>query len=728
MSRVCALAFLCLGVNGEALDTANNGGHPISKVISMLKNLKEKSVNGGHEEAASYQEFHRWCSESVVSLTDAIADEKAQIAELDDLLSGKTAKRETLRRELVELDDQRADMAKSEANATAQREDEAQAYSKRGKALAGTIEAMEAAIHVLNSAEQSTEPVRLAQVSVRKALALISFDTSVTGAELNELQAFAEPKKEAEDAVTTRPKQLAQGGLSTHVDEYDFKSEKVIELLKKLRLRFQDDHRAAIKGEADSQNSFALERLARSNAIKAAQASQQKKYELFKKVEGTIADTTASLKNENDDLEADSKTLTDTQNQCATKKGEWENRNEVRRAEIAAMDAAIEILAKATGVRTEAPSNPIPPASPVDFLQLDYSSRSPRMAVVALLHKAAQKTNSKALERLAVEIKAHLSDPFDQVSNMIQKMTFRLMDQQRQEDEHKQWCDQEVSKTSTMMDDKSDKMKLLQAEIAREKSATIRLSEEIESSYHTIEGINKFTQDATEIRQTGKKENRLAIKDSDAAQQALEDAIAVLRSFYMDSGKIPKEPWEFLQEPGIHPSDPVHLPKKPDLWGSTYTGVADPMAQPTGIISVLEGVMSEFSKMSADTKAQEAVDQSEYERSMADSKIEKTRRTTEVEMKSNEKKRRADKMQLLHREDKGVANEYTASHKYSEDLEKACLGGATHESHETRKAARAEEIEALAKAQVVLGDASKEHKAKGSSLFLEVKRHTQLAP
>merc|ERR1719488_156714 len=130
------------------------------------------------------------------------------------------------------------------------------------------------------------------------------------------------------------------------------------------------------------------------------------------------------------------------------------------------MNQAKKILSKSTGVRTEAPGNPIPPASPVKFLQLSQVVTSdPKMKAVALLKEAAQDAHSRALERLAQEVATHLNGPFDQVNNMIEKMIFRLMDEQKQEDEHKAWCDQELKKTKVMLDDKSDKIKELKAEI-----------------------------------------------------------------------------------------------------------------------------------------------------------------------------------------------------------------------------------------------------------------------
>jgi len=190
----------------------------------------------------------------------------------------------------------------------------------------------------------------------------------------------------------------------------------------------------------------------------------------------------------------------------------------------------------------------------------------------------------------------------------------------------------------------------------------------------------------------------------------LADAIAVLESFYKESGEIKKEPWEFIQKP-------VKLPKNPDTWDSSYTGVADPDKQPNGIIAVLETVMSDFAKMEAETKSQEVSDQKEYDQSMSDNDIEMARRTQESEMKSNEKKRRSEKVVELESQKKDISAELEKTNQYLKDLKPACVSGDS--SYTDRKAARAQEVEALKKAQIILLDAFKDKKA--SSSFLQIR-------
>merc|ERR1719359_2785931 len=145
-----------------------------------------------------------------------------------------------------------------------------------------------------------------------------------------------------------------------------------------------------------------------------------------------------------------------------------------------------------------------------------------------------------------------------------------------------------------------------------------------------IAAINAHVKEATDIRNIGKEENAVALKDAQDAQAAISNAIAVLESFYKESGMTTKEPWEFLQKPVKFLQEPVTLDLAPSTWDAGYTGVADPNAQPEGIIAVLKEVSGDFSKMEADTRAQEETDQQAYDEEMQKCDIEKARRQKEA--------------------------------------------------------------------------------------------------
>jgi len=477
----------------------------------------------------------------------------------------------------------------------------------------------------------------------------------------------------------------------------------------------------AQKEETNAVNSYELASQAREAQITAAEKSKQQKTDLLAETNTELETAKGDLADTQNDMVADTGSLEEVTKGCEIEKSEWEERSEIRSGEIEAMGMAKKILAKVGGVRTEAPGNPIPPASPLEgdsFLQID----DPKMKAVAFLRKEAHLAKSKSLQRLAQEIQAHLTGPFDEVNAMVQKMIFRLMAEQKDEDDHKNWCDLEVKKTENMVTNKEDKIADLTSKIDDIIATIAKLTEEISEAEDMVAKIEMFMQQAREIREVGHKENELAIKDAKDAQDAVANAIAVLTDFYKESGQIAKEPYEFVQK------QPVSTSEKPaPPWDASYTGVADPTGQPAGIISILETCATDFSQMQADTEAQEATDEKNFQDAIQDNDIEKSRRATETEMKSAEKKRFVEKQTELDGKRKHIADELEQTLQYQKDLQPACVEGDS--SYEERKAARSQEVEALHQAQSILEDAFKEKPEGDAELvqsghrFLPVRKH-----
>merc|ERR1719456_454316 len=142
------------------------------------------------------------------------------------------------------------------------------------------------------------------------------------------------------------------------------------------------------------------------------------------------------------------------------------------------MDMAIKILAKVGGVRppkSEELIQALQQSGAASFIQIE----DPKAKAVKILIAEAQKLHSKSLRRLAQQISAHLAGPFDNINQMIQKMIFRLMAEQKDEDDHKNWCDMELEKSVESRDDKADKKEELEDKIKKAKATVQELAEEI---------------------------------------------------------------------------------------------------------------------------------------------------------------------------------------------------------------------------------------------------------
>eukprot|EP00428_Durinskia_dybowskii_P053412 CAMPEP_0170335446 /NCGR_PEP_ID=MMETSP0116_2-20130129/68762_1 /TAXON_ID=400756 /ORGANISM="Durinskia baltica, Strain CSIRO CS-38" /LENGTH=657 /DNA_ID=CAMNT_0010588827 /DNA_START=55 /DNA_END=2022 /DNA_ORIENTATION=+ len=645
------LILLALGLSAASVDA-----HPVEKVIQLLKDLGKKALEEGKEEEVLYTAFSRWCVNSDKALSKSIAEEKETIERLQDEINSHETTIETLTAEMATLKDEIQDLDTKADEAQKARDADAKLYSRQEKSKAET-------------------DTLLVQNKVREVLALLGM--RATAEQKETLEAFAgyEPKE--------RPELKARDDRTSHVKKYAFKSDSVIELLKDLKLKFEDELTAMTAEETNAINAFTLEKQARDLMRTAKQASWDEKNKIKGERLLALAAAKSDLSTTQSDLAADTKTQDDTRKQCNIRKAEWEERSKVR-AGGAGM----------TGVRTDAPSNPVPPPSPVAFIQVD-APKTVRRAL-ELLRQEARAAKSKVLEDLAEAVERKKEGPFDSVINAIEKMIFRLMDEQKQEDDHKNWCDLELSKTNRSIIDKKAKLDELAVKIEGHDGRAMSLASDIEEAIGRVADIDKHVQEATEIRKVGKQENALAVKDAQDAQTAITQAIAVLEDFYKSSGSIPAD---FIQEP-------VKLPDEPSTWDSAYTHVADPKAQPDGIVSVLEKVSADFAQMESETKAQEESDQEAFDADMSDCEINKARLTKEAEMKQQERQRVVQKKSDMEKEKKVVAQEHEATKQYLSDLQPACVEGSS--TYEDRKAARADEIKALTQAQDLLQNAFEE--------------------
>merc|ERR550537_1031297 len=254
---------------------------------------------------------------------------------------------------------------------------------------------------------------------------------------------------------------------------YTFKSHGVIELLKKLKEKFEGEQLDATKAETNSVNSYNLAKDAREQQEKAARKAKEEKENLLGETESALADMEEELTSTQEDLKANEASLAETTSECDVKTEEFAARSKVREGEIEAMGMAIKIIAKVGGVR--APKGGEEELLATSFLQID----DPKAKAVKILVAEAQKLHSRALKRLAQEISAHLNGPFDEINQMIQKMIFRLMAEQKDEDDHKNWCDMELEKSTASKDDKESEKKELELKIAKAEADTIQLAEEI---------------------------------------------------------------------------------------------------------------------------------------------------------------------------------------------------------------------------------------------------------
>jgi len=677
--------------------------HPIAGVITLLEKLEVETKQEAEAEGASYVKFQYWCKRSTRVLARAMKKEKKAIGELTDKIAGLTADIMTLGEDIAALEKQLEVLDQQKQRAIQMRSDEHTLFSDDIANLDGSIEATDVALEVLEEEEESANSVLLqtgARHVVQKAAALAAKAKA----------ALKDAKGSPEDLLKLNPG--ANNPFKPKAKSFSSHGGGVVETFKGLEDGWGIDKLSEEEQEQNAMNAYNLAKQARDTAIKAAEDSKSEKEGIKSDKESEKANAESSLTETKRMLDGDTATLETADSTCKTRAAEWDERTKIRNGELEAMAMAKKILSKVTGVRNpdehEIPTKALIESTArvesntadlsafrgISFLQVD----DPKVKAVNLLRKAASAAHSKSLQKLAEEIST-FDGPFDKIKAMMEKMIFRLMGEQKDEDEHKLWCDMETEKSTESKDDKADKKELLTMKVAEMDAAIKLLVKQIVENNDKVKTITEYQETETTLRDENHAEIVATIKDAQGAQAALTDAIAVLKDFYKESGMIPKEPWEFVQTG----SRDVELPESPATWDSSYTGTADPKSGSDGILTILAETMQKFSKMEADAKVTDETDQKEYEQDMANKKIETDETNTDTQMKTEKKESLTEKMESTAATLKSTSAELDAVEQYLKDLEPAC--GTGDSSYDDRKKARADEIEALRKAQTILEEA-----------------------
>jgi len=452
-------------------------------------------------------------------------------------------------------------------------------------------------------------------------------------------------------------------------------------MLEKLLDKFTAERTTLEKEEMNSVHAF--EMLSQDLTAQIEQATQDRteKAETKAKKLQAKADAEGDLKDTTTTRDADVKYLEDLTATCEQKATDFESRQQLRAEELEAISKAIEIISSAavSGSAEKYLPSMLQKGKSLVALRAEMQAQNQMRAAQYLRSRAAQ-LESRVLALLAGRVAA---DPFSKVKKMIKDLITRLMEEANEEAEHKGWCDTELSTNEQTRKEKTQAVETLHAEIDELTASIAKLTEDIAELTQAVAELDAAMAKATTIRQEEKATNEQTIKDSQAAQTAVAQALTVLKEFYAKAG----DATAFLQ----------HQQTPPEIFDSPYKGM---QAENGGVIGMLEVIESDFARLEADTKAAEATAQKEYDTFMTDSKVDKEAKTTDIEHKTAKKQDESQALNVKNEDLEGTQKELDAALAYFDKLKPSCVDAGV--SYEDRVKRREDEIQSLQEALKIL--------------------------
>lgn len=260
------------------------------------------------------------------------------------------------------------------------------------------------------------------------------------------------------------------------------------------------------------------------------------------------------------------------------------------------------------------------------------------------------------------------------------------MTEQKTEDNHKAWCDNELEVTNGGKDDKDAKLKKIEADIDTATSREQSNKDDKVDARKEISDLQKRKAAETEERRLRKNNNKVSIDDAKKAQAGLQQALTVLNE-----------------------------------WSEKRDKSVDPTTQNNKVIQLLQDAEVHYAKLEADVESSDTQQETDFRQSLADMKTLVATLEAQVEGHNSTLHRLSQKLSSLGKKKKHTKDALFELNQYLDDLKPACVG--EEGAYENRKENRAKEREALKEAQQILADAFKNMP---KSELISVKKHVFL--
>jgi len=137
---------------------------------------------------------------------------------------------------------------------------------------------------------------------------------------------------------------------------------------------------------------------------------------------------------------------------------------------------------------------------------------------------------------------------------------------------------------------------------------------------------------------------------------------------------------------------------KPEIFDSPEQGQ---QAASTGVIGMLEVILSDFARLEAETTAAEKAAQTDYDQFMTDSEADKAAKNADMDFKTSAKTDEEKTLQTQTMDKSDTQAELDAAMAYFDKLKPDCVSPGM--SYEERVAQRKAEIQSLKEALQILG-------------------------
>jgi len=675
MSTHIAL-FACLVVGAVQADNADKN-RPVSKVITLLKDMVSQLEKEAEEDEEVYETMGCWCETNDKAKTKSIADAEQTISDLTAAIEGFTASAAKLNTEIANLEKEVAKNSQALDTATALRTKQLAEFNEEEKDMLGSITSLKAAVIALSKHHEAS----LIQKTESSDTGVLQAAVTMQSLLRKHASLFAEiispHQHKAVESFVQSPEDYM--GAQSSFAQYAPASGEIFGILKQMKETFETNLASSQKEEMENQKDYEDVKAAKEAEIAAGESQIDTKSTELGDTELKNAQSKENKEDTEAVLAADTAFLADLKERCANMDAEYEERTKTRQLEIQAVSKALAFLSsdEAHDLFTRT----------FNFAQVKTTVSSKRRATVSkVLDAAAQKFQDPRLSTLAVQARL---DAFTKVKKSIQDMVDKLIKEKEDEIKHKDFCIEEINNNERDTEMKERDRDDLVAKIDDLAMQIDSLAKAIEVLKAEVAEMQVQMKRAGEDREKANKDFQMTVADQRATQKLLTAALNILKGFYEKAALVQKNS-EQKEVAGQAPPPGFKSYEKNAASG--------------GVMGMMSGIINDAKAMEAEAIRGEESAQKTYEEFVMDTNMSIEEKVKDITGKTEAKaKAEGDKVEAETERD-SVLGELEQLANENADLHKSC--DFTLKNFELRQTARDEEIEALKQSIAMFSGAS----------------------
>eukprot|EP00746_Dinoflagellata_sp_MGD_P140490 gnl/MRDRNA2_/MRDRNA2_73729_c0_seq1.p1 gnl/MRDRNA2_/MRDRNA2_73729_c0~~gnl/MRDRNA2_/MRDRNA2_73729_c0_seq1.p1 ORF type:complete len:716 (-),score=266.05 gnl/MRDRNA2_/MRDRNA2_73729_c0_seq1:276-2423(-) len=693
---IASLVAFASGTETMVTSKTEAAANPIRRVVTMLQMMQKKVEAEGVKEKELFEKFMCYCKSSKETLAKSIEDAGVKVPQVESDIKEAEGEMAQLQEDLNSHKADREDAKAAMAKATEMREKEAAAFAK----------------------EKANDDSNLA--ALKKALAAI--EKGMAGGVLQTGAAAVLRRLVLSQDLSNGDRDILTSFLSEGTDQqYAPASGEIVGILKQMGDTMAKDIEELIAQEEAAIKEYNELMAAKQKEIDSLTKAIEEKTKRL----GEVGVELVNLKEDLDDttkaMLEDKKFLADLEKNCAAKEKEYEASCKTRQEELLALADTIKILNDDDAL--DLFKKTLPSAS---FLQIQVTAKQVQEEALRAL-TSTQMKNHRSVNMDLISLALHGKKvDFTKVVKMIDDMVVLLGKEQTADDEKKAYCEEEFDKADDKKKALERSISDLEKTLEEDKAAVETLTEEIKALEDGIVKLDREVATATMQRKEEHEEFTATLAGNQAAMKLIEFAKNRMNKFYNPKLYKPPPKRELTEEERITLNMGGTLAPTNPPGGIAGTGVGFEQTRAAGIhafppppemfmqyrkqseasngvIAMMDALKGDLAKEIQEMEFNEKDAQEEYELMVKDAAEKRALDTKSIEEKTAVKAGLEDEIVKNTDAKDGAAAELMATKQYIADLHAECDWLLSN--YETRKEARAAEIDALKKAKAVLSGA-----------------------